>query len=135
MNSIPLEHRLELTHLVIALLDAWGIREADQVAILGLPDGTKARTIRRYRQDTPLPESDTVMERVDHLVGIADALRTSYPHNPSYGAMWMKRPNVRFNNRAPVQHLCENGLEGMISLRTHLDCSYGWHMDKLRYEK
>jgi len=129
MDHPSLEERLELTQLVIALLDSWGLRDADQIPVLGLPDGTKSRMIRRFRQDTPLPQDRDVMERVDHLVGIADALRTTYPHNPAYGSLWMRRPNSRFDNRPPIIILTQNGLPGLLELRAHLDCSFDWFLD------
>jgi len=38
------------------------------------------------------------MERIEHLVGIADALRTSYPRNAYMSSIWMNRINHRFDN-------------------------------------
>ena len=82
--------------------------------------------LRRYRDDTPLPDTREVNERVEHIIGIADALRTSYPHNPSMGLVWMKQKNKRFKRRAPVIVMVEDGLDGIVAVRSHLDCSFDW---------
>ncbi|HLO27512.1 MAG TPA: antitoxin Xre/MbcA/ParS toxin-binding domain-containing protein, partial [Anaerolineales bacterium] len=64
------------------------------------------------------------MERIEHLVGIADALRTSYPRNAYMASIWMNRINHRFDNRTPLAAMLEDGLNGIIAVRTHLDCAY-----------
>jgi len=77
------------TRQIISLLDDWGVSDSDQVALLGLPEDTRSRMIRRYRKDTPLPMGQRVIEHIEHLQGIAEALRTSFPRNGAAGAMWM----------------------------------------------
>jgi hypothetical protein len=82
--------------------------------------------LRRYRDDTPFPDIKTVNDRIGHILGIADALRTSWPHNPSMGLIWMKQKNSRFDKRRPVNIMTEDGLDGIVQIRCHLDCSYDW---------
>ncbi|GMR08672.1 MAG: hypothetical protein BMS9Abin26_1679 [Gammaproteobacteria bacterium] len=117
------------TRQIISLLDDWGVSDKDQIALLGLPENTRSRMIRRYRKDTPLPADKQVIEHIEHLQGIAEALRTSFPRNAAAGAMWMKRPNHRFDDRAPIQAMLEDGINGVMAVRVHLDCSYDWHLD------
>lgn len=126
MQALSLEERVSLARMVVGVLDEWGIGAADQVAILSLPDGTPTRTLRRYRDDTPIPDDPAVLERVEHLLGIADALRTTFPTNRRMGAQWMNRPHRRFNQRTPVATLIEGGLSGLQTVRSHLDCAYAW---------
>ena len=126
------EERMEITRLIIALLDSWELADSEQIFLLGLPEGTRSRVVRGFRRDTPLPEDPVVQERVEHLAGIADALRTSYPMNPSAGAQWMQKPHRRFGNRAPVAVMLEDGLDGILAVRVHLDCAYDWEMDTRR---
>lgn len=121
-----LEERLELTKLTIALLDSWGVEPAQQISLLALPPETKPREVRRYREHTPFPEDPAIDERVEHLVGIAEALRTSYPHNAYMGNIWLNRPNHRFDNRSPLTCMIEDGIGGLLAVRTHLDCAYDW---------
>lgn len=128
MYKLNLEDRVTLTRAIVSLLDSWGVTAADQVGLLALPEGTRPGAIRQFRQSTPFPESARVMERIEHLVGIADALRTSYPHNAHMGSIWMNKVNHRFDDRTPLAAMIEDGLSGIIAVRTHLDCAYDWHI-------
>lgn len=126
MESISHEDRVVLTRAIMHILDNWGLNAAEQLAILSLPKGTPKRNLRKYREDVPFPEDAAVMERMEHLVGIADALRTTYPHNPAMGTLWMKQPLRRFENRPPLSVIVEDGLNGLKCVRAHLDCFYAW---------
>ena len=126
MHDMTHDERVRLTRAIIAILDQWGVSPGDQVSLLGLPEGTPSRTVRRYRDDTPLPDEPAVMERVEHIIGIAEALRTTYPHNASMGAIWMQRPHRRFGRRSPVAAIIEDGLSGLQAVRADLDCGYAW---------
>jgi hypothetical protein len=128
MQKMDLEDRIALARAIVELLDSWGLAAAEQIALLALPEGTRPGAVRQFRQGTPFPESEQLMERIDHLVGIADALRTSYPHNARMGGIWMNQVNHRFDNRTPLRAMLEDGLGGIIAVRTHLDCAYDWHI-------
>lgn len=126
MNENSLEYRLELSRLIMALLESWSVPPGDQIRLLALPVETKPRNMRRYREDTPLPDEPQVRERIEHLVGIADALRTSYPRNIHMASTWMNSKNPRFGNRKPLQVMLEDGLDGIVAVRMHLDCAWDW---------
>jgi len=126
MSALTLEDRTQLGRMVVNLLDDWGIGAADQVSILGLPEGTRTRMLRRFQDDTPLPDDPVVMKHVEHLLGIAEALRTTFPRNASIGLIWLQQPCKRLRSRRPVDILVEDGLSGLITVRTHLDCSFAW---------
>lgn len=126
MPSLTPDDRVQIARLVVTLLDDWGVRPADQVALLALPASTPPRSMRRYRDDTPLPDDPQVTERVEHLVGIADALRTTFPRNANMGSIWLHRRNQRFNDRTPLATMLEDGLLGVIAVRAHLDCAWDW---------
>ena len=128
MEKMNLEDRVTVTRAIISMLDSWGVSAANQVALLALPKGTRPGAIRQFRQSTPFPEDAGVMERIEHLVGIADALRTSYPRNAHMSSIWMNRINHRFDNRTPLAAMLEDGLDGIMAVRTHLDCAYDWHI-------
>ncbi|HSD98026.1 MAG TPA: hypothetical protein VLB06_12890 [Sulfuricaulis sp.] len=128
MEKMNLEDRVTVTRAIISMLDNWGVSAANQITLLALPSGTRPGAIRQFRQSTPFPEVAGLMERIEHLVGIADALRTSYPRNAYMGSIWMNRINHRFDNRTPLVAMLEDGLDGIIAVRTHLDCAYDWHI-------
>lgn len=126
MSVLTQEDRTQLGRMVVNLLDDWGIRATDQISILGLPEDTRTRVLRRFQDDTPLPDDPVVMKHVEHLLGIAEALRTTFPRNASIGLIWLKQPCKRLRSRRPMDILVEDGLSGLITVRTHLDCSFAW---------
>lgn len=122
--------RIELTRAIMGILDAWGMNAKQQVELLNLPPKTPTRALRRYREDTPFPQTNEVDERLEHIVGIVDALRTTYPHNPSMGNLWMNQSNKKFQDRSPLHVMVEEGLDGIMRVRSHLDCAYDWFNDQ-----
>ncbi len=128
MEKLSLEARIELTRAIVGILDNWGLSAAQQIALLALPETTRPGAFRQFRQNTPLPLDEAVLERIDHVIGIADALRTSYPHNARMGGIWLNRVNHRFDNRTPLAAMLEDGLAGLLAVRVHLDCAYDWHI-------
>lgn len=128
MFHLSEERQVLLTQKIMSCLDEWGLSAADQVTVLNLPEGTRTRKLRAYHEDTPLPKDDNVEFRAVRLLGIIDALRTTYPKNESMGARWMKAPHRRFQNRAPLLVLLEDGNTGVDSVLAELDCSYAWEL-------
>jgi hypothetical protein len=129
-QSMSEEERLNFTRNVIAMLDGWKVADADQIKLLGVADDTRSRQVRSWRQGSSyLPDEPRVVEYVDHLLGIEDALRTSNPCNYSAGSTWMNRVNSRFKNRTPLAAMLEDGINSIVAVRIHLDCAYDWHID------
>ncbi len=126
MHELSHEQRVDLARAVISILDHWGLSAADQVAILALPPGTRPGMIRQYRENKALPDDAEVAERIEHLAGIADALRTSHPLNGTMDAIWMHTVNRRFDDRTPLEVMINDGLSGVIAVRAHLDCTFDW---------
>ncbi len=129
MKELSLEDRLEITRGIMNLLETWQVAAADRIALLGLPSSTRVREIRKFEQDKPLPHEEYIYQRIEHFAGIAEALRTSYPLNAAMGNIWMNRRNKRFGDRTPVRCMVEDGINGVVAVRTHLDCSYDWFVD------
>jgi len=116
----------------MSTLDEWGLCAADQVIVLGLPEDTRTRKLRAFHENTPLPKGESVEFRAVRILGIIDALRTTYPKNESMGARWMKKPHRRFQNRPPLQVLVEGGNTGVDSVLAELDCSYAWELSAVQ---
>lgn len=124
------QDRLELTAAIIELLDDWGASDGDKLGLLALPEKTRSRVIRVMREGSrALPDCTETDERIEHIIGIYEALCTSNPLNMAAGPMWMRRPNNRFRDRAPVRAMIEDGLAGIKAVRAHLDCSWSWHIN------
>jgi hypothetical protein len=132
MTHFNEETRIELARLVMTLLDNWGLSNAEKHSILNFPDSSRIRSMRQYYNGKPLPDSTDVLQRVEHLVGIADALRTSYPLNERMPAFWLNKSNKLFGNRTPLNCMLQDGLDGIVAVRVHLDCAYDWEIsDKI----
>jgi hypothetical protein len=132
MATLSSEERLELGRMVLNMLDSWDIKASDQINILALPEGTSVRMLRRYQDETPLPDEPDVMKRVEHLLGIGDALRTTFPRNAKIGVLWLQQPCKRLRRRRPMDIMLADGLSGLITVRTHLDCSFAWRESERR---
>ncbi|VAW68216.1 hypothetical protein MNBD_GAMMA09-1799 [hydrothermal vent metagenome] len=128
MFHLSKERQVLLTQKIMTSLDEWGLSASDQVTVLGLPEDTRTRKLRAFHDDTPLPEGDTVEFRAVRLLGIIDALRTTYPKNEMMGGRWMKAPHRRFQKRTPIQVMLEEGDTGVNSVLAELDCSYAWEL-------
>lgn len=127
MNESEQQRRVELTNSVMALLDSWGTNGEQKIIILGLPSDVRLRKLERYRKNEPFPDIDRVNEHLSHIVGIADALRTTFPRNVEMGSLWLKQPHKRFDNKTPLDLMISKGLAGLIRVRSQLDCSFAWN--------
>jgi hypothetical protein len=128
MTSPSTDRRVLLTNSIMDLLDSWGTDGAQKIILLGLPDDMRVRKLERYRQDESFPDTEIVNQHLEHLVGIADALRTSYPRNIEMCALWLHKPHKRFENQKPLTVMLNKGLEGLIQVRSQLDCSFAWNV-------
>ncbi|RKZ93915.1 MAG: DUF2384 domain-containing protein [Gammaproteobacteria bacterium] len=128
-NSTQEDHNIELTQAVMYALDSWKFDGEQILSVMALPDDVKVRHLAQYRNSRAFPDTPEVTERLRHVLGIIDALSTSYPTNPQMSLFWMTRSSKKFQNRAPAQVIVEEGLEGLITIRKHLDCSYDWFGD------
>lgn len=127
MINLTLDEQVAVTTRIMAILDGWGMSSTEIISLLALPEKTPTRALRKYRDNTPFPVTSELEERLEHIIGITDALRTSYPHNPQMGKIWIRQRSKKLNNQIPLQIIVENGLDGIIEIRKHLDCSYDWH--------
>ena len=127
LEQLSLEQKIELTHMIMTMLDDWGVSHKDKLNLLALPSHIRSRAVRRFYDNEPLPDDPNVFERIDHLLGIADALRTSYPLNSYMVSFWLNQKNQRFENLTPLAFMLQGGLENVVAVRAHLDCAWDWH--------
>ena len=122
------EQKLLRTQKVMNALDDWGLTGEQILVMLDFPKTERSRHLAKYRKDTPFPDDEKVMSRVIYLLGIIDALRTTYPRNLQMGARWMAAPHVRLQNRCPLQAMLEDGENGVVAVLSELDCAYAWEL-------
>jgi Antitoxin Xre/MbcA/ParS C-terminal toxin-binding domain len=146
MHNLDCQQQVDLTIQVMALLDNWQLNNVDKITLLALPEKTRPRTLQRYAQHaplhsqqtspknnldgSPLPLDQSMLERIEHLHGIAHSLRLANPRNSQAGALWIRRPQPRLQGSAPLAIMLNKGLAGLITVRKHLDCSYDWYTDQ-----
>jgi len=112
------------------VLDEWELSGKDIIRLLALPSKIRLRHLERFRDGEAFPDSKDTFERIEHIAGIADALRTSFPRNAHMGIIWMRTPHRRFQNQTPLVVLSEQGLNGLRMVRSELDCAFSWSETK-----
>jgi hypothetical protein len=128
MTQLTMDERLLLTRRTMSLLEGWDLSARDIAAILCLPDSVKIRAIARFRDEEPFPDDPTVNRRIAYLMRIEEALHTYFPRNPEMRDLWVKRGNRQFGRKAPIAVMVEEGESGMVSVLSHLDCTFAWDM-------
>jgi uncharacterized protein (DUF2384 family) len=126
MSELSGQEGLILTRTIMRILDEWRMPAAGIINVIGLPEETRPRHLERFRGDTAFPDEQQIVERLTHLAGIADALRTMFPHGNQMAIAWMNKPNRRLANRTPVMAMSEDGLSGLIQVRSEVDCTFDW---------
>jgi len=128
MDSHPLQQKIYRTQKVMHAVDEWGLSGEQILVLLDFPVGERTRHLQKYRKDTPFPDDEKINCRVTFLLGIIDALRTTYPRNVHMGARWMAMPHSRLQNRCPLQAMLEDGEQGVVAVLSELDCAYAWEL-------
>jgi hypothetical protein len=125
---LTLDERLLLTRRTMALVEGWGLGAREIISLLRLPDSVKARNLSRFRDEDPFPDDAQVQRRVAFLLRIEEALHTYFPRNPEMRTLWVKRGNKQFGRRAPIAVMVEDGESGLVSVLSHLDCTFAWDL-------
>ncbi len=128
--TISADPTLARTQEIMRILNAWGINPDAQIAILGLQGKIRSRELRKYQDGLKaLPSDDTVAIRSEHILGIAHALFTSYPSQSDAGSAWMLQRNGKLRGKTPIQCILQDGISGLVRVRTTLDCAWAWQQD------
>lgn len=110
---------------VMRLLDEWGLEGKQIIQLLALPTNTRVRHLDKFRNGDAFPASNNTSIRIEHIVGIADALRTTFPRNSHMGFRWLRTPHRRFRNKTPMETMLQSET-GLLRVRSELDCAYAW---------
>ena len=114
-----------ITKSIMRHLDEWGLEGQEIIDLLALPEKTRTRHLEKYRNGTAFPKSSATIARIEHIAGIADALRTTFPRNAHMGLRWLRTPHRRFNNKTPLETILRSDT-GLFRVRSELDCVYAW---------
>lgn len=136
MQQFSAEEMTALTQAVLNHMDEWKVSGEEMLSVLGLDDDVKVRHLPQYRQgDKAFPQTEDVMGRIEHIVGIADALRTTFPFSSQMRVMWLRKPHRRFQRRAPLAVMLDEGLNGLMKVRIEVDCAYGYAISDALHAK
>ena len=120
------EEFMYITKTVMNVLDSWNLTTEQTVQVLGLSSQTKKRQLDKYRTLKAFKKDDLIIRRLSHVVGISDALRTTFPRNVNMSEKWMKTEHRRFDNETPLSVILEEGINGLCKVRAELDCTFAW---------
>jgi hypothetical protein len=121
------EHtRLRMANQIMEQFELWRVPLDAQLVLLALPDTIRKRHLHKFGEDMPLPDDVSVMERAEHIIGIADALRTYYPNSAHARSRFIRSNSKKFPKATPLQIMINDGVSGLIRIRSHLDCTYAW---------
>ncbi len=122
------DEMLQLTQGVMGYLDGWQLSAEQMIAVLGLSDDAKNRHLQGFRMgERVFPESSELMIRIDHIIGIADALRTTFPFSDKMRLMWLRKPHRRFRKNTPLAVImADDSPNGLLKVRMEVDCAYGY---------
>jgi len=117
------QQRAETTHAVLRVLSAWDIDREHQLLLLGMPEDTRPRVLKRFLDGEPLPQDPKVLERAECLLQIDAALVSLFPHNPALAYLWVTTSSPQFDGKSPLDLMLEQGMSAMKSLLSQLDGS------------
>ena len=128
---------LSLTQGVMAYIDGWKLSSEQALALLGLTEKSKTRHLNSFRMgDKAFPETDDLLIRIDHIIGIADALRTTFPFSDKMRLLWLRKPHRRFQKNTPLAVIMEDKTpNGLMKVRMEVDCNYGYSISEAMREQ
>ncbi|SMN01800.1 hypothetical protein SPONN_98 [uncultured Candidatus Thioglobus sp.] len=124
-NQFTEEEYNQLTLRLTQVLEMWKLDDQEQIGLLDLSK-VKPRHLYLYRRgDKSFEFDDNLINRAKMILGIYEALSTTYPTNREYASIWMKRPVKKFNRKTPLE-LMLSGNTGMKRVWHSLDCTQAW---------
>lgn len=131
------EDMLSLTQGVMAYIDGWKLSSEQALALLGLSKASKTRHLNSFRMgDRAFPETDDLLIRIDHIIGIADALRTTFPFSDKMRLLWLRKPHRRFQKNTPLAIIMSDDTpNGLMKVRMEVDCNYGYTISEAMREQ
>jgi len=126
------QEMLSLTQGVMSYLDGWKLSAEQSLAVLGLGDAVRIRHLQSFRMgDKAFPQTDELLVRIDHIIGIADALRTTFPFSDKMRLMWLRKPHRRFKKNTPLAVImADDSPNGLLKVRMEVDCAYGYSISE-----
>ena len=124
VNPKTREGRAALAKMITKLFDHWKVSTQEQMALLGLSEGSRM-SLTRYRKGAPLADSRDLMDRAANLLSIHRSLRILFPQNRDIVYKWPTTPNRAFDGQTPVEFIRKEGFLGLLMVKRYLDFERG----------
>ncbi len=125
MTDLSTQDKSSITINIMQILENWKLSDAEQLHLLN-QDEIKSRHLYQYRKGDKVFEFDAdFINRSKMILGIHDALGTTYPTNKDYGPIWLRRAQKKFKGKQPIE-LMLSGTAGMKRVWYFLDCTQSW---------
>jgi hypothetical protein len=124
INPRSREGRIALARMITQLFDLWKLNTQDQMALLGLAEGSRM-SLTRYRKGDPLADNRDLLDRVANLLAIHRSLRILFPQNRELAYKWPMTPNRAFEGLSPVELVRRDGFLGLLIVKRYLDFERG----------
>jgi|SRR5579864_2946442 len=113
---------LPAIHAFFAIVEKWGVRNEDAMALLGGASHGRYYELKKNRKGLL---SQDELTRISLLIGIFKALNILFSQR--LANQWVSRPNSNsiFNDAPPIAFMLRGGVPGMISVRRLLDSRRG----------
>jgi len=123
--------RKDTTRAVMRFLDTWQLSSEQTISILNLPESVRSRHLAHFRSGMKsFPEGKDIWNSVDHIIGICDALRTTFPYSEDMRVSWIRKPHRRFKQQTPLAVMLNEGVNGLLKVRIDIDCAFGWKISE-----
>ncbi|MCG6969431.1 MAG: MbcA/ParS/Xre antitoxin family protein [Gammaproteobacteria bacterium] len=120
------EQQIDLTKTLLTVFNDWKLDAHDQIALLGLPQDTKPRTLNRYRAGMEVPANPQFLQRAHFILSISNAIDSLYPHNATAANYWITTHSESFGNKSPLDIMLIHGLDGMEYILNLLNGEDSW---------
>ena len=123
-----LQRGSDLTELLLPaifnIFGLWCLTDVQQMNLLGLGDKKILHNWMNNPEQVELSEGQ--LKRVSYILGIYKSLQVLFP-DPVLADQWLSTPNDNplFNSKTPMDRLLLGHVEGLATVRAHLDYQLG----------
>ena len=103
------------------IADAWGLKEAEQMRLLGLDNRS---TFQSWKRGAVAAIPKDALERISYVLGIYKALQILLPATADE---WVRKPNAAaiFGGRPALDRMASGNVADLFVVRQYLDAQRG----------
>ncbi len=103
------------------IADAWGLRESEQMKLLGLDSRS---TLQTWKRGTVSAISRDALERISYVMGIYKGLKILLPRTADE---WVRKPNDAplFAGRPAIERMTSGNVADLYVVRQYVDAQRG----------